>query len=335
MNTGIIEQAKKFKVRAIILVPPFHGYYFHLSINGWSVTPTSGGTEYTREFNYDSDRKDWLNSIEDLRFILLACFLDDLAPRIIHSFKIEGLKDKESLMKAVFVFGNSQDNNLTIEDKAIQSFYFSGELFNGQYNNNPHYQPNIELIQEWFEFFKENKYIATNLSLIQESFILFNSYFNKLTFYETVTLLNGVILLVSGLEGIFLQNQNEFSDLTFKFSLIGSIFYQKYANEEFLRRFEDNQRKFTQQEFREILKELYYIRSYIAHGDYKKLYNCKTWKKFLNLKNVASDENDLPMTLKNVALALGLLEKHIFAIIIGAKKDLLRGIKIINDISFS
>jgi len=63
MNTDIIEPAKKFKVRAIILVPPFHNYYFHLNINGWSVVPTSGGSEYTIEFNYDSDRKDWLNSI--------------------------------------------------------------------------------------------------------------------------------------------------------------------------------------------------------------------------------------------------------------------------------
>lgn len=337
INMNGIKEIKKIRVKAKVLVPPFHRYYFKLNINGWSVIPTSGGTEYIKEFNYDSDRKNLLESIEDLKFILLASFLDDFAPRSIHDFEIEGLKkeDIESNIKIYSVFGNNQDKNITSVEVAKQAFYSSNDLFIMQKSMDPHYQPDIKQIRKWFDFFKKYKYLAININFIQESFILFSNYFQKLSFFETTTLLNGIILLISALEGIFLQGQDEHSSITFKFSLIGSIFYEKYANEEFLEKFIDNPRKFTQKGFREILKELYSIRSAIAHGDYKKLYKCKIWKKFLTLKNVAYDENDLQITLKNVSFALGLLEIHILAIVIGAEKNLLKGIKIIDDVTFS
>ena len=323
-----------FTVRTKVLVPPFHNYYFNLEIEGWIVTPTSGGTEYTKVFPKETGRADWIKSVEDLRFILLACFLDDFSPRVIDRFEIEGLNG-ESLMSTILIFGNDQ-NDFSLEDRSRRAFDFSGDLFNGAYNNDPHYQPNIELIKEWFNLFKQNIGLATNLNLIQQSFVQFNKYFGKFSYFDPTDLHNGIIFLVSGLEGIFLKNQNDKADLLFKFSTIGTIYYDRYAKEDLINRFGMGSRKFSIKEFREILKELYKLRSMIAHGNYQELNRSKSWKKLLDLKSVGHNDNDdIQMVLKNVSLALGLFEKHILSIIVGAKVNLLKGVDIIDEVAFT
>jgi len=323
-----------FTVTARVLVPPFHNYHFNLDIEDWVVTPSSGGTEYTKTFIKCSNRREWIQSVEDLRYILLACFLDDFSPRVIDGFKIEGLVG-EALLSPMMVFGKNVDT-LTLEEQSVQSFHFSGELFNGAYNNDPHYQPNVEEIKKWFLIFRGNIGLATNLNLIQQSFVLFNKYFSNFSHFDPTDLLNGIIFLVSGLEGIFLKNQNDKSDLLFKFSTIGSIYYDRYAEEELLDRFGMDSKKFSIKEFRDILKELYKLRSFIAHGNYHSLNNSRTWKKLLTLKGVAyNDGDDIPMIMKNVSMALGLFEKHILSIIVGAKNDLTKGVNIIEEVSFT
>ncbi len=72
-----------FRVKAHVLVPVFHMYNFNMTIEGWTVIPTSGGTQFIKEFHENSNRKDWMESVTNLRYILLSCFLDDFAPRII------------------------------------------------------------------------------------------------------------------------------------------------------------------------------------------------------------------------------------------------------------
>lgn len=329
----MLNEIDTFTVTARVLVPPFHNYHFNLDIEGWVVTPTSGGTEYTKTFIRDSKRREWIQSIEDLRYILLACFLDDFSPRVIDGFNITGLVGKD-LLSPMIVFGKNT-NSLTPEEQSIKSFCFSGELFNGAYNNDPHYQPNIELIKKWFSIFRGNAGLATNLNLIQQSFVLFNKYFGEFSYFDPTNLLNGIIFLVSGLEGIFLKNQNDKSDLLFKFSTIGSIYYDRYTDQNLLNKFGFSSQKFSVKEFRKILKELYKLRSMIAHGNYQDLNKSKTWKTLLDLKHVGHNDNDdIQMVLKNVSLALGLFQKHILSLIVGAKSDLLKGVDIIDNVSF-
>jgi hypothetical protein len=55
---------------------------------------------------------------------------------------------------------------------------------------------------------------------------------------------------------------------------------------------------------------------------------------YLNLIRVQYFENDIQATQRSVSLALGLFQKHILAIIVGAKDNFLKGIDIINDVSY-
>lgn len=326
-----------FSVKANVLVPPFHRYYFNLNIDGWVVVPTSGGTEYVKIFEPNSKRSAWLHSITNLRYILLASFLDDFAPRVIDNFQIESIITDENRLALSLVFGSNifENNNTSIEDSAKKASYISGEIFNGQYNNNPHYQPDINRIQFWYDTFNSNTGLAINLNFIMQSFVLFNKYFSNFSFYDPTDLLNGIVFLVSGLEGIFLKGQNDISDLLFKFRTIGSIYYDRYVEEEMLKRFGTSDKKFSIQNFREILRLLYKLRSSIAHGDYEVLYKPKTWKEMITRMNVHYDNKDpIDIILKHAAMALGIFEKHILSLVIGAEENLLKGPKIMDDVAY-
>ena len=331
---------ESFTVKANILVPPFHMYYFNLDIEGWIVTPTSGGTEYTKTFT-NSSKKDWIEAVTNLKNILLSCFLDDFSPRIIKSFETDIINKLTSEHDDMFkrfqllsIFGENR-GGIAQEDQAREAFYFSGELFNGACKNHLHYQPDIKQIRDWFYLLRMHPYLATNLNLIQQSFGLINKFFNSFNYFDPSDLLTGIILLVSGLEGIFLKNQNDVADLVFKFSTIGSIYYDCYAKENILDKFGKGSKKFSITDFRRVLKTLYSLRSQIAHGDYQKLIDNKAWRQLLVLLNVEyRDQNDIQITLKQSALALCILQKHLLSMFVGAKENLLKGVNIIEEVTF-
>ncbi|NQU83741.1 MAG: hypothetical protein HQ536_03435 [Parcubacteria group bacterium] len=320
-------------IEATILVPPFHMYYFDVTIAGWSVIPTSGGTKYIKKIDDNGTGKDYLDSLEDLNNILLCCFLDDFAPRKIDSILVKtNTINTQQILKIQQVFGAPKRHPKTRTQLAFESSFLSNEIF-GKIQNDPHYSPNIELILEWFSILEQNKSLKISLKILMDAFIIINEYFNNQNYFNPVELLNGIILMISSLEGIFLSKQENHADLKFKFPLVGSIYYERFVTNEMLEKFGDQYKKFSQKDFRKILAELYDIRSYIAHGEYAKLLKLKTWKKLLDKKNVHYNELFTEVHFyKAVSMALCLFEKHIFSLILGAKEDLLKGANIIDDI---
>lgn len=319
-------------IEATILVPPFHRYYFELNINGWQVEPTSGGTKYLKSFNNNPSMDEYLSSLEDLNNILVCCFIEDFSPRRILGFSFKS-DNQQEMLNVISVFGNPLTKNVSEEELAKKSFSISSEIF-GPPLINPNYKPNISLIKEWFSFLKTNKYLLISLQTLMNSFIIFNNYFNSFNYFDKSKLLDGIILLISSLESIFLHGQDNHSDITFKFSLVGSIYYERYVTKEMIKNFGEEYNKFSYKDFKSILKELYKLRSSIAHGQYDKLIAARNWRKLLVQKRVHYEESFKENHLfRSVSLALCLFEKHIFVLIKNSKNNLLNGINIVDNIA--
>ena len=112
--TNIIRIEKPFIIKANIIVPIFNRYTYNIDIDGWAVVPHSEGTQYIKTFNANSEKKEWLESIDNLRYILLATFLDDFAPRIIEKFEIDNNLMPEGL-SLLHVFGDNIIDQLGLE----------------------------------------------------------------------------------------------------------------------------------------------------------------------------------------------------------------------------
>jgi hypothetical protein len=210
----------------------------------------------------------------------------------------------------------------------------SGTIFNGM-RADPNAQIEDELIDKWYQIFT-HKALFTSISLLEESFIYINKQFSQWNFFNYIEFSTGIILLVSALENLFTFNETHFADLKFKFKVIGSLYYQKNVTDEFLAKIggDSPNQKFSQSDFQQILAELYDLRSDIAHGSYKKILEKKHWKKLFDLIKVRGYDGpgNAAILLKHAALALGLLQKHLFALIIQSNTDLQKGSKIIGEI---
>jgi hypothetical protein len=316
-----------------VLVPPFHRFWHEISKDGWNVVPTSGGTKYFKIFEINSSPQNWLDSIESLNRLLLSYFINDYSPRKIHDFELPQHLEPNKMIQLLTIFGNSEINPLDVEKNLILSSLISGDMFTGV-SDDPHYKIDNSLIDEWYSLFKD-KTLFTSVSLLKESFILINKQSNTMSFYDHIELSTGIILLVSALENLFTHDQDKQTDIKFKFSVIGSLYYQKYVTTDFLKEFNIlyNDEKFTQSQFRDILSALYDLRSDIAHGTYKKVLKGKSWEKLFDILKVyySSDLNKAVLS-KHIAFAFGLLQKHILALIVQSKTNLLNGTKIIDDV---
>ena len=241
------------------------------------------------------------------------------------------------------VFGAQQEISPRIDEKtktelyetekSIQSFHMSGTIFNGM-REDPNAQIEDELIDNWYKIFS-NKVLFSSISLLEKSFIFINKQFSQWNFFNHIEFSTGILLLVSALENLFTHNETNQADLKFKFKVIGSLYYQKNVTEEFLRKIDSRSptNKLSQNDFQQILSELYDFRSDIAHGSYKKILVTKEWKRLFDLLKVHyEDFSNRAILIKQAALALGLLQKHLFALIIQSNIDLLKGSKIIEKI---
>ena len=113
-------------------------------------------------------------------------------------------EDISNQIELASVFGNNTES-LSSECLFKEACTFSGDLFNGEYNNNPYYKPDIDKVKYWFYLFNNHHYLATNLHLIQQSFILFNKYYHSVSYFDPSDLLNGIILLVLDWRGFSLK----------------------------------------------------------------------------------------------------------------------------------
>lgn len=336
-----------FIVFADILGPSYQAGWKQFSKDGWTIVFSPyGGTRYYKVFKKTNppDPVEWLNSIESLNKLLLAYFVNDFMPRKIYKFAIPTNLDETTQLNLISVFGAPQlispriDERTKIKlhetEKSTISSYMSGTIFNGM-REDLNAQIDDELIDKWYQIFSD-KALFTSISLLQESFIYINKQFSQWNFFNYIEFSTGIILLVSALENLFTFNETHFADLKFKFKVIGSLYYQKNVTGEFLSKIgggSPNQ-KFSQGDFQQILAELYDLRSDIAHGSYKKILKKESWKKLFELIKVGGYDGpgNAALLLKHAALALGLLQKHIFALIIQSNKDLLKGSKIVEEI---
>jgi len=333
LRAAYAQSTESFLVFADILGPSFQAGWHQLEKDGWFVVfPTYGGTKYCKEFKITSTPDDWLKSIDSLNRLLLAYFISDYEPRKIHSFEMVDNREIEKRIQLFSVFGNHQKASSINSETAKSSFNMSGWIFNG-WAGDPNTQIEDVLIDKWYRIL-DNKTLFTSISLLQESFILTNKQFNGMNYYSYIDFSIGIMLLVAALENLFTNKQENHADIRFKFCVIGSLYYQKNVTDDFLRKFHNgaDDGKFNQGDFRQILKELYDLRSDIAHGSYSKILRGKNWKNILALLKVHYDESfNQAILSKQVAMALGILQKHILALIIQSEIDLLKGAEIIDE----
>lgn len=326
-----------FLVFANILGPSFQAGWHQVSKDGWFVVfPTYGGTKYCKEFKITSTPEDCIKSIDSLNRLLLAYFINDFSPRKIHSFELSTNLQIEKRVELFFVFGNNQLGSSFNQENTTSSFIMSGTIFNGMADD-PNAQIEDALIYKWYKIF-ENTTLFTSVSLLQEAFILINRHFSAMSFYSYIDFSMGVMLLVSALENLFTKSKENHADIKFKFQVIGSLYYQKNVTEDFLKKFNGGMStgKFSQSDFRQILKELYDLRSDIAHGSYSQILKGKSWKNILALLKVHYDDSfNQAILSKHAAMALGMLQKHILALIIQSGTDLLKGVDIVDEVKIS
>jgi len=337
------QDSEHFIVFADILAPSFQAGWHQLSKDGWAIVYSPyGGTKYYKVFNISSTPNDWIESIDSLNKLLLAYFVNDFIPRKIYRFSLVGNFNEVFYFNLINVFGSPRieptriDERTKIElfeaEKSIQSFHMTGTIFNGM-REDPNAQIADKLIDRWYLIF-DNKVLFSSIGLLQESFIFINRQFSSMNYFNYTEFSTGIILLVSALENLFTHNQDNFADIKFKFCVIGSLYYHKNVTTEFIQKIENGatNKKYSRIEFHQILSELYDLRSDIAHGSYKKILSNKSWKRLFKILNVHYEESiNKAILLKHAALALGLLQKHLFALIIQSNTDLLRGSKIVDE----
>lgn len=334
--------AEHFLVFAEILGPSFQAGWHQLSKDGWTVvfSPYSSA-KYYKVFEITSTPEDWLNSIDSLNRLLLAYFINDFSPRKIYGFELPNNLEQTVFIGLTTVFGAPQIEQIRADHRTKLEFYerksklsfdMSGIIFNGM-SSDPNLQIDDSLIEKWYDIFRE-KVLFTSVNLLEESFILINRQWNSLSFFNYMDLSMGIILLVSALENLFTYKQENFADIKFKFGVVGSLYYQKNVTTEFLKKFDGNLLggKFSRTQFQQILFALYDLRSDIAHGSYSKILKGKNWKRLFGLLKVGYDDSlNKAILSKHIALALGLLQKHILALIIQSNIDLLKGATIIDE----
>lgn len=170
LKSQYAKDPERFVVIANVLVPALSTRWHELSKDGWNVIPTSGGTEYYREFVVTtSTPKEWIASIDSLNRLLLAYFISDFVPRKIHSFELPQHIIKK-LPNLFFVFGSDQSKSFN-EYKYQLSSDMDGWIFNGFISDDPHYQTDIPLIDEWYEILKNNR-LFTCVNLLKEALII-------------------------------------------------------------------------------------------------------------------------------------------------------------------
>lgn len=324
----------KFIIIAYILVDPLLLRSSPLfESDGWTVVSGSNGAQYVKEFSRSSTADEWINSISSLNKILLSYFICEGVPRKIQGFIIPKYLPSEMKQQLSYIFGSR------ITEKEIQnSFWLGGELSgflaNGWVGEGRANTTELSSLQEWFTIFNhQNTFYCINL--IKEAFIVINRQINKHKYFDVLDICTAIILLVSALEGIFTFGQENNSDIKFKFTTIGLIYYKKNVTDNFFDRYESLIKisKMSNPDFKTLLSTLYNLRCDIAHGNYKAFQSEKEWNKILKLMYIWPEKlSNQAVRANYMALCLGFLQKHILALIVQSKEDLHKGINIIDDV---
>jgi len=310
-------------------------YAFDLS--GWSVEDHSLSMTFRRPFLVEFTDEEIYLAVADLEHILSSLFVNDHIPRKIFYFFYPGpgSRHKEVGLRLTFMLGQSGGASRPNPAVSREAFSQTGWIYNKKTDWPSDVVPSTASITKWIELFRNNESIAGCVGLLQNSFATINRMAGEYRHYEYMALASAFILMISGLESLFLKGSDH-ADVSFKFKMIGTAYYTKYVTSDFLTKFGPETKKLSSSEIMNLLGALYDIRSAIAHGRTRSLFSgkqAKQWKPVFEALRVQWKEpKDKNMFFSNLLLALGLLQKHILALIWCSGENLNKGADIVNDL---
>jgi hypothetical protein len=314
---------------------------YALNIAGWEVVDHTMCLSIAKQVHKKFNEPLLNQALRDLENLILAIFISDHIPRSIFYFDYPQDLEMPDQMFFQQVLGNPPNPIVdSVEKTIIQSFTQSGWIFNFKPGDVQDMVPANQTVEEWFNLLSQKPHLASSLSLLQYSFRSINLLFASYRYGDYLQLTNAILAMISGLESIFFHASDDHADITFKFQIVGTAYYTKFASEEFLGRFSSEGRKIKKlsfAEFKFLLKQLYGMRSKIAHGSIRELLygkdSARNWNKFFEGLNVGKfDTGSVAHLRGHVLLALGLLQKHILALISCAKQELAKGPSILDEL---
>jgi len=316
----------------------FHEALYSFSIGGWSVDDQKFSLRLSTTLPADFDESHVYTAIGALECLLLAIFVNDHSPRRIFHFDHPRDLSKETGLELMSILGQCGDpfRRETGRELAIKSFGQAGWIFTHKPAEPMDVLPSVDEISEWFDLFVRNSAVAASIGLIQESFAALNEFSTSHRYHDYLALSKAIILMVSGLESLFFSKSDDRADIAFKFRLVGAMFYERFVAEDYLRRFGADTKKLKFVEMKKLLGRLYDIRSMIAHGNAQSVLkgnDLPKWNRIFELLRVAPVHSSKKSAfLRNIVLALGLLQKHLLALIACSKENLAKGAAIVDEI---
>ena len=330
-----VNSQQKTRVLAVVAPGSSNNARYDFDFGSWEPSDNSITMLFSRYFDPEVDDLTLLKSVEELQKIILALFLTDSIPRKIHFFEYgEGLS-KEHRGKFLRVLGQRRtylETEQTISFKSVVRVGLS---------NMPRSIDSVadkSVIKSWFEFLSQNPHISSSLQLIQESFGLAHELHAGLRITNFAELSTVLLLLVSGLESVFIHSADSNADISFKFRTVGAAFYSKFVGKI---PFEDSdpfqKGKFKYKDFKDILRILYSLRSSIAHGGFGfDFFNKAKIRDSLDDLFTKVGVGEVRKDMKSIyfghlLIALAVLENHILEIFRTAKANLNKGVKILDE----
>lgn len=338
LNTLDNPNPQPFAITALIGPGSMKNALYSINLEGWHFVDKLFCMFAFREFEPDSGLREIDSAVRDLETVLLAIFVNDHIPRKILWFNYPAdLPDNRSI-QLTFSLGNSHELELPDQSLTAQLFFQQGWIhINKATRAEEEKIADVHQILDWHAFLRQNKPVAASIALVQQSFAAINRLSGSSSYHDFTDLSMAVILLVSGLESLFSYKSEDKADIAFKFRTVGALYYSKFVTDEYLKRFGDHFSKLDGTRFREVLKFLYDVRSDIAHGRSPLIFhatkdNIKRWNKllaFLNIYGIGGGSTGL--LTQPISMALGMLEKHILALIYCSREHLTKGVTIVDE----
>jgi hypothetical protein len=314
----------------------FSNALYNFELGGWSVSEHPGHMLCTTLLPKKFNESDVYSAISNLENIMISLFVNDHIPRRIAYFDHSHDIPEKTQLALMSILGQCGDPVGRDKDLTLRAFSQAGFIFTFKPNESVDAIAPFDSIKEWFELLKENGAVAASIGLIQESFAALNEFSMSHRYHDYLALAKAIILLISGLEGLFFNKSDDKADITFKFKLVGALFYERYATEDFMGRFGSDMHKLSFNGMKDLLGHLYDIRSMIAHGKAQSVLRgkeLKKWKAVFELLHVGLIETSKrSIFLRHIVLALGLFYRHLFALLSCSKENLTKGAKIVNEI---
>jgi hypothetical protein len=326
-------ERETFELSAIVGPGSLTNAAYSFSIAGWNVQDRSLSMIFYRQIPIDFEDIEIYLAVQDLENILFAMFVNDRLPRKIFHFSYPSTLEKEISSKLLFMLGQVNTGPGVEKEVATESFSHSGFMFNRRLGED--WIPSNSSIEEWFNFFCKNESLAGSIMLFQKSFWTINGLYGKYRYYDYLDLCESVVLMIAGLESLFVPDFSE--TISSQFKRVGSAYYTKHVSEDYFNDFNDHSKKLCVGQVSKLLGSLYGIRSAVAHGQARSLFSGKKsnrgrrWLQIIKWMNVAEkNPADKTMFFSHFLLAMGLFQKHIFAIISRLKDHPVDGLALQN-----